>query len=465
LLALLAGSLFFSRLDLPLLEPEEARYAEIPRQMLAEGRLVVPVLHGRPYCDKPPLLYWLVMGCYRVFGPHDWAARLVPGAAGTLTVLLLYAWGRRALGPRAGLLGALILCLSPRFVYLARNLGLDGLLCLAVTASLLAARVATAGPGLRRRWWLLSAAASGVGLLAKGPVALALAVPPVLAWSWRGRGGCRPSARAWLAYLAVAAALAGPWYAALAGVEPGAAADFFWRHHVVRFVEPFDHAKPAWFYVPGLLGGLLPAAALMPLAWLRARRRCPGAAGEAGFFLWAGLWCFLFFSASGCKRAVYLLPALPPLALFLGRCLDLAVPRAAGRHLRLARAGGVLTAFALTFAWVWLLLPAHHRGYTLRALVRRAAGSRPDLPVLCYPRRWDSISFYLGRQDVRAYEADRLGALAADLAASPETLLFVKDGGSLNELRRALPAGVELTAGGPWAGVVAARTRRAQGGS
>src|SRR5262245_23723920 len=63
--------LFFGRLGCPLQEPEEPRYAEIARQMLEKGNLVVPVLHGLPYYDKPPLLYWLIMGCYALFGVHD----------------------------------------------------------------------------------------------------------------------------------------------------------------------------------------------------------------------------------------------------------------------------------------------------------------------------------------------------------------------------------------------------------
>src|SRR5437899_9675454 len=113
LLLLGVGSLlFFWRLDLPLLEPQEARYAEISRQMLDSGSWLTPVLHGQPYFDKPPLLYWLVMGCYCVFGVHDWAARMVPGLAGLLTVLTTYLWGRRVAGERTGLLGALILSLS-----------------------------------------------------------------------------------------------------------------------------------------------------------------------------------------------------------------------------------------------------------------------------------------------------------------------------------------------------------------
>src|SRR5437870_8729213 len=99
--------LFFTRLDCPLLEPEETRYAEIPRQMLAEGRFSVPVLHGQAYYDKPPLLYWLVMGSYHIFGVHDWAARLVPCLAGFLCVGVTYGWGRCTVGPRTAFVGAM----------------------------------------------------------------------------------------------------------------------------------------------------------------------------------------------------------------------------------------------------------------------------------------------------------------------------------------------------------------------
>src|SRR5262245_66156818 len=56
-----AALLLFTRLSCPLLEPEETRYAEIPRQMLSEGRFVTPVWHGEAYWHKPPLFYWIVM--------------------------------------------------------------------------------------------------------------------------------------------------------------------------------------------------------------------------------------------------------------------------------------------------------------------------------------------------------------------------------------------------------------------
>ena len=82
LLLLVAGVLFFSQLRAPLLEPQEPRYAEIAREMHADGHVLVPVLNDEAYLDKPPLLYWLVMASYSLCGVSDAAARARAGAGG-----------------------------------------------------------------------------------------------------------------------------------------------------------------------------------------------------------------------------------------------------------------------------------------------------------------------------------------------------------------------------------------------
>src|SRR5262249_34794229 len=159
-------------LNCPLQEPEEPRYAEIPRQMLAVDKFVVPVLNGEPY-DKPPLLYWLVMASYKLLVVSDWSARLVSAVAGLCPALVSYYWGRRVAGGVPALAGALILCFSVRFVYLARLLTMNSLLCLWVVGALAAGHIALSGNRLRWRWWLASALACSLGMLTKGPVALA----------------------------------------------------------------------------------------------------------------------------------------------------------------------------------------------------------------------------------------------------------------------------------------------------
>jgi hypothetical protein len=81
LLLFVPGVLLYPCLAFRLFEPEEGRYAEIPREMLQRGEGIVPYFQGEPYLDKPPWFYWLVMASYRLFGVHDWAARLVGRAA------------------------------------------------------------------------------------------------------------------------------------------------------------------------------------------------------------------------------------------------------------------------------------------------------------------------------------------------------------------------------------------------
>src|SRR5262249_14045395 len=163
----------------PLLEPEETRYAEIPRQMLSEGRFVTPVWHGEAYWHKPPLFYWIVMASYRLLGVHDWAARLVPSLATFFTILVTYFWCRKPFGRNVALCSVLVLSLSPRFLYQGRMVGLDSLLSLCVIASLASAHIALRAERFRWPWWLVSAAACALGMLTKGPVAAALVLVPL----------------------------------------------------------------------------------------------------------------------------------------------------------------------------------------------------------------------------------------------------------------------------------------------
>jgi dolichol-phosphate mannosyltransferase len=512
LLAIVSGLLFFTKLDAPLLEPQEPRYAEIPRQMLCAGNFVVPVLHGEPYLDKPPLLYWLVMGSYTLFGVSDRAARFVPGCAGMLTVLVAYLWGRKVAGERAGLCGALILALSPGFVYRERMLTFDAVLCLWVTAALAAAHAALGEPPrIRLRWWSASAIACGLGLLTKGPVALALVAVPVAVHAWLERRTIRLRLRDGVAYFAIAIIVAAPWYVAIGEREPGFLTSFFWKHNVVRFLQPFDHEEPFWFYFPGLLMGLLPWGLLLP-GLVRALLRDQASTSErlpaVRYFVLAAFWIVLFFSASGCKRSVYLLPAMPPLALALGWYLDslLAADGSILEALRRGKApfagtltfvvlviGLAITAVALVKGMVkpvfgataitallsgavvlarrnwqssWLacltvtflllyvgvreLQPAYNQQFALRTDLQRYTEELRgnELCVACYPQNWDSVTFYLPRADVRVYHTDERTRLFEDLKSRSETLLLVKPGRMAEDLLREMPLSMEFVTHG-----------------
>jgi dolichol-phosphate mannosyltransferase len=510
---LIAVFLLFARIRSPLLEPEEARYAEIPRQMLVTSSWLVPVLHGKAYLQKPPLLYWVVMASYKVFGIHDWAARLVPCGAALLCIVIAYRWALNALNLRAALFGGLILCLSGRFIYMSRMLSMDSLLSLCVVAAWTWAHRALSGNRMIWRWWLSAALATALGVLTKGPVALLLSVIPVLAWQRLDKRACRVRVTGWLVFALVAGIVAMPWYAVLAIREPVQVADFFWAHNVLRFLSPLDHEEPFWFYLPILAAGMLPWSLLLPalVRWLA--RRSPAARGHRppalGFLLLCCLWCLIFYSVAGCKRPGYILPAMPALAFALGACLDAALPpvtlrkvltalsmqhslphRATLLVLGLAVGGSLLAAsnglvrpasgsamtaiggvalfyfwrrgaerrvflswslcavasFLVLLAGMHVLLPGYARKFSLRSQVRsqRDLSVDPHVPVICYPHGWDSISFYLNRNDVQVYTADRRAQLIDDLRSHANVLLFVKSDHSLHELLRDLPASMEF---------------------
>jgi 4-amino-4-deoxy-L-arabinose transferase-like glycosyltransferase len=442
---LAAAALSYLRLTTPLQEPQEVRYAEIPRQMLTHQSWLIPILHGQPYLDKPPLLYWLVMACYTVFGTHDWAARLVPSTAVFLTIMTTYFWAGRIMRQPAAVLSALSLCLCVRYVYLARLLTMDTLLCLFVISSLAFAHLALRGSRLLWRPWLLSSVGVGLGLLTKGPVAAVLVIVPIAASGLLGQIRW-PSSRAWLAFGGVMLGVAAPWYIAMLVVEPEFADYFFVRHHLARFATPFDHQEPFWFYVPELLVGILPGA--IPIAgigfaaWRKGIRG--GWSAELGFFLLACAWCVGFFSVAGCKRPGYILPAMPLLALAAAKYVDaLWLAQGSWRSSASWLLGGAVCVVLVGGAF-FMILPKHAGRFSMRGQVQPLARCVDSLPVVCYPRRWDSVSYYLERDDVRAYMPAEREQFLHDLHEAPRTLIFIKSQQAVAELLRDLPQGFKF---------------------
>ena len=444
LLLFVPGLLLYPCLSFLLFEPDEGRYAEIPREMLLRGEWVVPYLQGEPYLDKPPLLYWLVMGSYRLLGVHDWSARLVPALAVHACILLTYLLGRRLVGERAAFWGTLALGLAPGFLSVGRLLVLDSLLTLWVMLALLAAFEALRGERLRRGWWLTAALSCGLAVLTKGPIGMVLLVPPLLLHRWLTGAVGSLRRRDWLLFAAVVLAINLPWYAAVSYRLPAFASYFLWKHNVLRFLTPFDHQEPLWYYGPILFLGLLPAS-LLALGLLRflfsgdprqAGRRCP----EWGFTLLAGGWCVLFFSASGCKLPTYVLPAFPPLALALGYYLTHSA-WAASRWTRVAGALALGGLAVLHYGFIPWYADFHSPMSRADEVRRYCAGTL----VVCYPRPCDSVAFYLGRADFRSFRSKETPALLKYLGQQPRTVLLFTHRHSPEGLRTALPARWRMT--------------------
>ncbi len=365
-----AAVLIFGRVHLPLLMPEEDRNASVAREMASAGRWLVPVLEGQPYLDKPPLLYWLVIVSEKLLGESSGSARFVTAMAAWLTILVVYFWGRAIEGSDAGVVAAGVLTLTGDFVYRGPMLTMNSLLGLFVTCALATGHTSLVRERRPAPMWVCTAFFMALGIMVKGPVALVLAMPPLVIASYFDPTLRRTGIRDWFILMAIALISAAPWFIALAIQEPAFVEYFFWRHNLQRFFQPFDHAKPVWAYVPQVVLGWLPWVAVLFWAVLKCKRIPKGA--------WVGLlatgWGLLFFSLSGSKRPAYLVPIEPAFAFATGILLTNSVREleASSGSLavrRLSYLAGVTATVLAAGVFIWLPYYSDRFGHQATSII------------------------------------------------------------------------------------------------
>lgn len=443
LIVFLPAALIYPTRSFLLLEPDEGRYAQIPREMLETGDWVVPTLQSEPYLDKPPLMYWLVALSYRTFGVTPAAARLVPAICLHTTILAVYLIGRRSVGHRAAAWAALFLTVAPAFHEMARLLILDGLLTLCVTLSVLCGFEAVRTGRLKLGWWLAAAFASGLGFLTKGPVAEILFFPPLFAFGWLNGTTARVKLWRYALFFAVVLGVSLPWYVAVYLEQPTFLKYFLWEHNVMRFVQPFAHLEPVWYYVPIVLAGFLPGTILFAgyVRRLLFRADSPFSA-NGGFWLLTGGWCLAFFSLSGSKLPTYILPAFPFLCLALGEY----VARSQWDAMRLTRV--MVAGFAGFLGLVnYVGLPwyAKERSPVGRPELILPYVTDPAVPVVTYPRTCDSVAFTVGRKDFDPVRSKEVNDMILASHFRPKTVVLFTHRHSFEAFRNALPSSLTIT--------------------
>ena len=333
--------LWFVPLNWPhLFDPDEGRYAEIPREMVASGDWVTPRLDGIKYFEKPALGYWATAVAFEVFGQHAWTVRLWPALSGMLGLVLTFALGRRLYDQRAALLAVLVQAGALLYIAMARIATLDMGLTLGLQIAMTALALLVQRPehtGMKA-WRLPLLLGTGVALavMAKGLVGIlipgAVAVLYMLMHrDWRLVLRAQP----WWT-LAALLLLAAPWFVVVSARNPEFAHFFFIFEHFQRYLSraEFDRYQPAWFFLPVLALGFLPWTTLLPgallFAWRAARA---GERATSLLLIWAAF-VLLFFSMSQSKLTPYILPLFPALSLLTGRAIaELPAARFAA-HLR-----------------------------------------------------------------------------------------------------------------------------------
>lgn len=355
-----------------LVDVDEGRYAEVPREMFLSGDWLTPRLNFLNFFDKPPLLYWGIASSYAIFGVTEFAARLIPALAGLLGVGVATGLGRRMFGPRAGFLSGVILLTSLMWTVMARVVLTDMVVSSLVFCSLAFWWLAMSETDSTRRrngylalFWL----GLGLGMLAKGPVAPVLCGGAIFVYLLVCRRWSDLKNMGWLWGLPLFIAVAAPWYLAIAARHPEFNNAFWFEQNFARFtgaIKKVDHVEgPLYLFqylplviFPWSVFGLPALLAICKGLWpSRAAKYSQGQ--RAGVFL-VGTVAFvtLFFSASQSKLITYILPVVPPLAILVAAYFKhlLDAPRL-GAFPRVC--GGIFAALLIIGGVVaWFVAPA-----------------------------------------------------------------------------------------------------------
>lgn len=353
ILFLLFGTAFFQFLGrIPLLEPDEGRYSEIPREMLQRGDFVTPFLNYVKYFEKPPLLYWLNSLSFSLFGQNEFAARFFPALSGLLAVLLTYHIGRKIYGRREGILAATILGTSAGFFAQARMNIIDMPLTLCMTATLGFFLIAAQEEEKRKAlYYYLFYISAALTVLAKGLIGIVLPggiifLFIVITGKWKLLKEMRIVTGSLLFLL-----VASPWFILVSMRNPEFARFFFIHEHFERFLtKVHGRYEPPWYFVPVLLGCLFPWTLFLPAVarnvW---KEKHPATNGQTIFLvLWAAV-IFCFFSLSDSKLIPYIIPVFPAVTLLAGRTFARALDEGTG-SMRLNAYGAALFLVAASLA-------------------------------------------------------------------------------------------------------------------
>jgi 4-amino-4-deoxy-L-arabinose transferase-like glycosyltransferase len=388
---------------LPLLGPDEPRYAQVAREMFLSGDLITPRLGGHTWFEKPALLYWMIVAAFKIFGVSEWSARVGPAICGLLTIAGVW-WVGREIGLRLSSLMVTATCLG--LIVFSRGVTFDVVVTMTTTWSLALFLLHQ----LKRRRSLLIGfyAFVGLSLLAKGLVGIVIPFGVVGLYYLLRRAW--PERSVWVSLLwgvPLALAVSAVWYGPVIAKHGWSFVDeFFVQHHFARYVSnKYHHPQPIYFYPAIILMLALPWTPFLVEALIKARRWTWRGAEDLSvvrvFSLAWLLFPIVFFSFSGSKLPGYVLPSLPAAALLMADVLRQRKPVVL---ISIASGTVVLVLIALSFAG----------RYANRESVR-------DLLVLADARGYANAPVLAQRSDDRSAEFYAYGRVVYNAGGEPVT--------------------------------------------
>jgi 4-amino-4-deoxy-L-arabinose transferase-like glycosyltransferase len=334
---------FYGLGHLPLVGPDEPRYAQVAREMFLRHDLVTPTLGGHTWFEKPALLYWMMIGSFKLFGVTEWSARLPAAVSGLLTIVAVYSIGRRVQRDDEKLLGygfwsTLAAATTAGIVVFSRAASFDIILTMTTTWALAFYILYELEENPKLRPWLLAGFYTFIGfsLLAKGLVGIVIPIGVVGLYHLFRRRLPERSAFISLAWgIPLALIVASSWYAPVIWRHGWPFIDqFIIQHHFARYVsDKYHHSRPVYYYLMVIPLLALPWTAffidsvMQVRSWLKGARFSPGDRSHdrlsrlLTFALAWFLFPLLFFSFANSKLPGYIIPVLPAVALIVGERL------------------------------------------------------------------------------------------------------------------------------------------------
>ncbi|GEM_PF-323484 len=312
-------SLFYTW-AMPLIDPDEPRYAVTARDMVLNGNWIVPHFNGVPRINKPPLFYWVIAISYKIFGINEFGARLPSALAAIGTAMITYLWGKRIWGCKNGFWAGVVLIASPLFFLISRLCITDMLLTFFVSASfyLFFIEYTETNKSNKRRLFLYFLL--GMVFLVKGHVGIILFVLVTIGFLLWIRD-FQYLRRLWyfpgfLLFLAIICAWGIPFLVSL-GAEQ--ISTLLYQETFGQFVGSFSHPEPFYYFLPVFMIGFFPWSAFAFITFVyvfKKRKSMPIEEKKQVYFFcsWTII-TVIFFSISHSKLMTYILPISPAMAL------------------------------------------------------------------------------------------------------------------------------------------------------
>ncbi len=350
-----------------LIDTTEGRYASVAKLMFDRNDWVTPWIYFggelQPYRGKPPLHFWLMETSYALFGVNPWSARL-PSLLSALSVgLLLFVFAVRKLGIQPALAAASIFASCTLLFFLSGACILDVTLTVGVTLALVGFALADQS----RLWSALFFAGLGIGVLVKGPLAVALAVLTIGPWALLRRwatGTWPPQIRAlqWIQGISAFVLIVAPWYLIQEYRNPGFLRYFIWNENLARYlVKDYGDRYGTGHQQPFAASWLMLFIGLTPWSFvtlpflatlgsrITAKENVRRWIAENPWTLYGAIWmasCPFLFTFARQYTATYFAPSIPGFSLMV----------ASGWHSLLLRTEWRSTWYALMCRYVFMTL-------------------------------------------------------------------------------------------------------------